>query len=613
MKHTNSKRGEECLYLDISDQSEEAILPLHTSITLFLLSYCDSKLFRVFLVPSRPDPAQSWRHRVPGGLAASVVSEQDLPALVRSCCLPAVLEEEGRYCRAGLAVVLRHIIQRTCEEDPSRKDVAALLGFKKTCLKACAEVSQWTRLCELNIPSAVEEFLRQPAGPDPEIPAAILRLEKKLEEPVKVHNDDKIRRQKLQQQKEEAGSATQPASFRESVNSEELELRAALAKLSVEDTPLSATRGPSNIRRVKTTELPALEHVFAEGLYFTLTDLVLLPCLHHFLVSLHHRESNKLARLPLLQRWYRRVQEVPGVARAAGTCGIGFLLLPDSGWHPALESRELCPPEQEPAEKAQAPFIGGPRPTMTKLRECGIEAVFTPHPCPSWTLDWNSLPTAVNPTEGKMSDVRALRKQQQLNNLVAMVTKAAQPGDTVVDFCSGGGHVGIVLAHTLPECQVLLIENKEESLVRAKNRCRELGLNNIGFIQANLDYFTGPFQVGIQSFSMFLPFVYVVTSFFTLAVMLETLWSLFFLHFYFSDSLFPADIFKCSICLYCFCSLFLRTAFGPNLNRSPSIADYKPSIWCLVSFQKRQEADSKHKAVIKYCVYNWHFRDGSTF
>ncbi|MBN3326130.1 GSTCD protein, partial [Atractosteus spatula] len=497
MKHTNSKRGEECLYLDISDQSEEAILPLHTSITLFLLSYCDSKLFRVFLVPSRPDPAQSWRHRVPGGLAARVVSKQDLPMLVRSCCLPAVLEEEGRYCRAGLAVVLRHIIQRTCEEDPSRKDVAGLLGFKKTCLKACAEVSQWTRLCELNIPSAVEEFLRQPAGPDPEIPAAILRLEKKLEEPVKVHNDDKIRRQKLQQQKEGAGSATQPASFQESLNSEGLELRAALAKLSVEDMPSPATRGPSNIRRVKTTELPALEHVFAEGLYFTLTDLVLLPCLHHFLVSLHHRESKKLARLPLLQRWYCRVQEVPGVSRAAGSCGIRFLLLPDSGWHPALESQELCPPEQEPAEKAQAPFIGGPRPTMTKLRECGIEAVFTPHPCPSWTLDWNSLPTAVNPTEGKMSDVRALRKQQQLNNLVAMVTKVAQPGDTVVDFCSGGGHVGIVLAHTLPECQVLLIENKEESLVRAKNRCRELGLNNIGFIQANLDYFTGPFQVGV--------------------------------------------------------------------------------------------------------------------
>lgn len=46
--------------------------------------------------------------------------------------------------------------------------------------------------------------------------------------------------------------------------------------------------------------------------------------------------------------------------------------------------------------------------------------------------------------------------------------------------------------------QVILIENKEESLVRAESRCDELGVANIGFIQANLDYFTGPFHVGVS-------------------------------------------------------------------------------------------------------------------
>lgn len=46
--------------------------------------------------------------------------------------------------------------------------------------------------------------------------------------------------------------------------------------------------------------------------------------------------------------------------------------------------------------------------------------------------------------------------------------------------------------------QVILIENKEESLVRAQSRSAELGLQNIGFIQANLDYFTGPFQIGVS-------------------------------------------------------------------------------------------------------------------
>lgn len=46
--------------------------------------------------------------------------------------------------------------------------------------------------------------------------------------------------------------------------------------------------------------------------------------------------------------------------------------------------------------------------------------------------------------------------------------------------------------------KVLLIENKEESLVRAQSRSAELGLKNIGFIQANLDYFTGPFHIGVS-------------------------------------------------------------------------------------------------------------------
>lgn len=46
--------------------------------------------------------------------------------------------------------------------------------------------------------------------------------------------------------------------------------------------------------------------------------------------------------------------------------------------------------------------------------------------------------------------------------------------------------------------QVILIENKEESLLRAQSRSSQLGLNNIGFIQANLDYFTGAFHIGVS-------------------------------------------------------------------------------------------------------------------
>lgn len=162
-----------------------------------------------------------------------------------------------------------------------------------------SQVSKWTRLCELGIPSAVEEHLRDPQHL--QLPASILALERRLAEPVRVHNDDKIRRQKLKEKrqnwkKESAEGGGNPDSESERGQSPQvsngLELRTALAKLSVNSVPSSATRGSSEIRKVKTTDLPPLERVFAEGLYFTLTDMVLLPCIYQYLVRALEFMSN---------------------------------------------------------------------------------------------------------------------------------------------------------------------------------------------------------------------------------------------------------------------------------------------------------------------------------
>uniref|UniRef100_A0A8C1TYR5 Glutathione S-transferase C-terminal domain-containing protein n=1 Tax=Cyprinus carpio TaxID=7962 RepID=A0A8C1TYR5_CYPCA len=486
MKQTEPHKDRESLYLEVSTVNGAVSLPLHSSIVLFLLSYTECSSFHVCLVIDQADILPSLSGLVPGGLAASDVRREELPGLVRMCRLPAALEPDACFCRAGLAVVLRHIIQRACQLMPGRRDVASLLGFKNTCLKACAEVSQWTRLCELDIPSAVEEHLRNPEDRMCRLPAAILNLEKRLGEPVKVHNDDKIRRQKLQLQKKSDSHLKEPSSEMESHPNEThpgVELSAALAKLSADAVPSPATRERSDIRKVKTTDLPELEHVFAEGLYFTLTDVVLLPCVHQYLISLQKHTPSTLSHLPLLLRWYQRVQELPSVLRGAKDCGMALLSLSMADPCPLQpENPQPSGAEQEGPKVKQEPFIGGPRPTLTKLQENGIDAVYSAHPCPTWTVDWESLPAAVNPTEGKMSDTRAVRKQQQLNNLVAMVTELAHPGHTVVDFCSGG---------------VILIENKEESLVRARDRSAQLGLTNIGFVQANLDYFTGNFNIGV--------------------------------------------------------------------------------------------------------------------
>ncbi|NWZ32799.1 GSTCD protein, partial [Asarcornis scutulata] len=498
---------EEHLYLGLSHEYEDSIFPLHTSISLFLLSYCDCKLFKIFLVPAGEDVDNQFvTKNLLGDLEVHLISRCQLPMVVQSCCLPAVVAKDGKFCRAGLAVVLRHIIQKTHEADPSKKYVLELLGFKKTCLKACAEVSQWTRLCEISIPLAVEGFLTASPEHCQAVPADILQLERKLGEPVRVHNDDKIRRQKLQQQKAGA-KAVVPGLSKEATEEGKtakvddhplpsLELSVAFSKLHVQEAS-NALREAPVIRRTKTADLPPLDHIFAEGLYFTLADIVLLPCIHQFLV--HSKKQGKnLGNLPLISSWYQRVQEVPGIKKAADKCSMQLLQLPELMPAPEEQLQDFSSvPDELEEEHEDSHFIGGPRPTMTKLMESGIEAKFSPHPCPNWTIDWSNLPSAVSPGEGKMSSDRALRKQQQLNNLVAAVTKLAKPGDVIVDFCSGGGHVGIVLAYMLPSCQVVLIENKELSLIRAKDRSDELGLNNISFIQANLDYFNGTFNIGV--------------------------------------------------------------------------------------------------------------------
>ncbi|XP_018409985.1 PREDICTED: glutathione S-transferase C-terminal domain-containing protein [Nanorana parkeri] len=488
---------EEQLFLDFGIHHEDTILPLHTSITLFLMSYCNFKTLKTsVVVPERDKLGALNTFILPMDIV--VISKQDLPPIIRSCRLPAILDASGMFCRAGLAVVLRHIIQKSYLAEPTRKDVLELLGFKKTCLKACAEVSQWTRLCEISIPVAVEKFLQEPWE---EIPPEILQLEQKLGEPVRVHNDDKIRRQKMQQQLKSSENADgqerkQERSQKTSPKNSSLELETALSKLSAQETVSRGTREPSNIRKAKNADLPPLEHVFAEGLYFTLTDVVLMPCIHQFLVALHKISPEKISGIPLLAAWYERVQQVPGVQSAATACNITFLHFPDLN-KSSEQLLQASEPKTEEADSSEDQFLGGPRPTMTKLKENGIEASFSSHPCPTLTIDWESLPAAVSPAQGNLPSDRVVRKQQQLNNLILVVKNMAKSGNIIVDFCSGGGHVGIVLAYMLPLCQVVLIENKEESLIRAKERSHGLGLSNIWFIQANLDYFIGAFHIGV--------------------------------------------------------------------------------------------------------------------
>lgn len=72
--------------------------------------------------------------------------------------------------------------------------------------------------------------------------------------------------------------------------------------------------------------------------------------------------------MPLIASWYRRVQEVPGVKKAAGKCKMELLQLPELMSAPQEQLQGFSSvPDELKEENEDSHFIGGPRPTMTKL------------------------------------------------------------------------------------------------------------------------------------------------------------------------------------------------------------------------------------------------------
>ncbi|KAJ8298459.1 hypothetical protein KUTeg_024990 [Tegillarca granosa] len=135
--------------------------------------------------------------------------------------------------------------------------------------------------------------------------------------------------------------------------------------------------------------------------------------------------------------------------------------------------------------------------TLDKIKAGQIQVEIGTHPKgDNVEIEWDTLPQVVSPGND-LPNKRVKRKCQQVENLVTAVMEIAKPGDKIVDYCSGGGHVGIVIAYLLPDCKVYLIENKEESLTRAKARIDKLNLSNVTLFQCNMDYFKGKFDIGV--------------------------------------------------------------------------------------------------------------------
>ncbi|KAF4521912.1 hypothetical protein B566_EDAN007467 [Ephemera danica] len=443
------------LYLETYSQPDEfadgtTLVPLETLISLFMLSYCDTAQVKITLVLSEQRP-KSGGFRV--RCRHAWLTKSAAPFQAQSCVLPVVVLQDNQTCVAGLCAVLRQVVRSTLKVQPAHH-AKGLLGFRDGCLLACAEVSTWTRFCEVDMICTVKSLVSIPNIHSPvTFPTDLARFEVHMSQPLRIHNLQKIA--------QDHAKRTRP-----NQSSEEFQL----------------------------------EHCFAEGPSMTLSDIILFPCVHIILQSLQSVYLRQY--LPLTHKWFDLLMQQIGIEDA-----VTVISLVESKIEEKMFVEYLLP--QVPN---QSLYKSDPRRYRPKdrlfTRQAELDESLLLVPCePEWDpepfgwdmeFDWGAVPPDAHPKGGQLPVSRLERKSQQLENLAKAVLKLAQPGDIIVDFCSGAGHLGIILAHFLPRCNIILLENKEESLKRARHRVLKLNLTNVSFYQCNLDYFKGFFNIGVS-------------------------------------------------------------------------------------------------------------------
>ena len=227
-----------------------------------------------------------------------ICSEKDIPSEIANCCLPAILSNNNQFVISGLCHVLRRLVKNASF---GQKDgFIKLLGHKKFCLKATSEICSRTNLCEVIGPTVIDEWSHSTV-----IPTALLLFEKLLKEPVSIHNRDKRQRVVLKQ-------------LTESIMTGE-----AQSNKEPKEKVLKQSRTIMNQKlKVKTNNLPPLEHIFAEGVELTLTDLALIPLVHTFFCN-HSLDSSYIySILPNTLLWYQRIFSLSDIISAASLANV---------------------------------------------------------------------------------------------------------------------------------------------------------------------------------------------------------------------------------------------------------------------------------------------------
>ncbi|KAG5870805.1 hypothetical protein JTB14_005355 [Gonioctena quinquepunctata] len=355
----------------------------------------------------------------------------------------------GKKIVAGLCSVARYLVKHA-----NTKERRSLLGFRDACLMACSESSIWTRFCEVDIIGTTKNIILNKYYEKDRfcLPTDIARFEYHLSKPVRMHNIYKAAREKN--------------------NDKDISSKIPIDKLN-------------------------LHHTYSEGTSMTLADVILFLCFRIFFQNAPYYLLE--GKIPLTIKWFEKMNSAD-----LPTLSFTISCLPTEVNHvvePVYIKQSLytADPTRYKPERRIYTKQNDIELALKMLSPIENELINMSVPFGhEVAFDWSDIPLEANPNGGALPKKRASRKCEQLENLARAVVKLASGTEyKIVDFCSGSGHLGILLAVMLPKCKIVLVENKERSLARAKERIEKLNLGNITIVQANLDYFLGDFDIGV--------------------------------------------------------------------------------------------------------------------
>lgn len=426
------------VFLELFQLSEAYVAPIETIVTLFTIKYCDSDIKIKFIKGNSDQSRKEKFYNLDISSFRYEILEENSPIqdTRNSCALPHIVVNEFS-CIAGLCATLRQIVKGSLKKNAENQ---CLLGFKKSCLLACSETSVWTKFCEVDIISTLKFF-----DINDELPITLARFECHMSQPVRLHNIYKY---------------------------------------------------------INKNEKKIPEHIYAEGSTISLADIIIFVCIYIFFDNMNiMRIWNEgiIKLLPLTYKWYMRMIQGERIFEC-----LTILSLEED--NEKVIKSDITRNYTLPVVQNQSLYKSDPKRYKPRNRiftrqediDNSLGIIRNANVNTSLTgviyagennFDWSLIPFDATPEGGALPISRLKRKFEQLENLCKPVISIAKDNDIIVDFCSGGGHLGIIIAYLLPRCKVILLENKEESLNKAKERVKKLKLTNVKFYQCNLDYF----------------------------------------------------------------------------------------------------------------------------